>query len=196
MLFTITGEEQAAAEGLTELQGKLRLAEQRAGRFPLDDVTPEAREARDTEKQLTTSVEEAGRSAAAQRCQIKHLINEKVGEVSQGIDPSILLSLAEEVLSSLDGANGLRVQAILKRALLLVAVVGTDEEIQVAKAEALARKYKAYTNAGMPRDFVHAYLLAHAREGVDVPGYFLSKGIDLLSNAAMAGEGSDGPAVA
>lgn len=80
----------------------------------------------------------------------------------------VWLELAEEVVDELNGSDGERAIAILKKAVLRVYSILSDADLQAAGAEMTAARYKALVNAGLPAELVGQIVVAEAHSMISI----------------------------
>jgi len=171
-MFTVTDEEKAVAAQIDGLRETIKAKQEelrqisRGGSWNATEEEKEAQEQsvqviRDEIATLEQQAQALVNSDTAILYASKSAINEIIAEKIQ-FPPTVLLSLAEEAVATLDGESGQRATTLLKGLGLRIVSIFNDPDYQAARAENTVGRYRALINAGMDEDLAARVLVAES----------------------------------
>jgi hypothetical protein len=171
-VYEITPQEKEAAEKALSLQQAARDAQQALRGLPqldyrADDEAKEQHkathralaEASDT---ANTALNEYVKSADFLLYQLKTEANAYFAKTLPGGSLPALLSLAEETLATLDTETGERIKALARGAIVRMFNGAADPDINKARANVTATRYRSLMEAGIPEDLAEKIIVAEA----------------------------------
>lgn len=161
-LLPLTREEEEALADLEVKTQELRSAQRAIRGFHSDpDAETEVKKLEDTVNALTES--EPVLSAM-----VKKALNEAAEKVLPGGSVSPYITIAEDLVGTIDRPNGQRVQALLKQVVLKFLSMAGDADINRARAEALKARYDALLKAGFDKGLVAQIIVAERGRTVSI----------------------------